>query len=185
MKGVDLTDRQTTASKPDTDGLWRWLIGGLAAGAVVLGLLIAAYAVGYHRGEHRTRASTVRATVTSAPATTPSPTPAPGTVTAIPALVARGKTLFANDGCAACHSLTGSDGVGPSLDGGAGRTVTLVDGQTVTADDAYLERSITDPDSQIVKGYRAGVMSAATAGRNLSARPGDVRALVAFIKSQH
>ena len=32
--------------------------------------------------------------------------------------------------------------------------VELADGQRVTADDTYLERSITDPDSQVVKGYR-------------------------------
>jgi mono/diheme cytochrome c family protein len=180
-----VTDPHTTASKPGSDGLGRWLLGGLAAGAVVLGLLIAAYAVGYHRGEHSTRASTASAPISSVPATTPSPTPAPGPVTVTPALVARGKSLYASDGCAACHSLTGNAGVGPSLDGSAGRTVMLGDGRRVTADDTYLERSITDPDSQVVKGYGAGVMSAATASRNLSARPDDVRALVAFIKSQH
>ena len=40
-----------------TDGLWRWLLGGLAAGGVILGLLIAAYAVGYHRGQHHSARS--------------------------------------------------------------------------------------------------------------------------------
>jgi hypothetical protein len=34
----------------------------------------------------------------------------------------------------------------------------------------------------VVKGYRAGVMSAAIAGYELSAKPDDVRALVAFMK---
>ena len=54
----------------------------------------------------------------------------------------------------------------------------------ITADDAYLQRSISDPDSQIVKGYRAGLMTPAIAGFDLSRKPDDVRALVAFIKSQ-
>ena len=54
----------------------------------------------------------------------------------------------------------------------------------VTADDAYLARSISDPDAQIVKGYRAGLMAAAIAGFDLAHKPDDIRALVAFIKSQ-
>ena len=54
----------------------------------------------------------------------------------------------------------------------------------MTADDAYLEQSIADPDAQIVKGYPAGVMPAAVASFNLAGKPADLRALVAFIKSQ-
>lgn len=176
------------------DGLWRWLVGGLVAGAVVLGLLVAAYAVGHDRGEDAARATTSAITepvattpppTTTTPpptATTPPPETAPTEVT--PALVAEGKTLFTQDGCAACHSLTGNAGAGPSLDGAAGRTVELTDGTSVTADDAYLERSITDPDAEIVKGFNAGIMSAAIAGHDLAAHPADVQALVAFIKAQ-
>jgi hypothetical protein len=54
----------------------------------------------------------------------------------------------------------------------------------VTADDAYLRRAIADPDAEIVKGYRAGVMSAAISGFGLDAKPDDVDALVAYLKSQ-
>jgi hypothetical protein len=43
------------AHSSGTDGLWRWLLGGLAGGAIILGLLIAAYAIGYHRGQHHPR----------------------------------------------------------------------------------------------------------------------------------
>ncbi len=39
-------------------------------------------------------------------------------------------------------------------------SVKLADGTTVTADDAYLVRSILDADAEMVSGYRAGVMSA-------------------------
>jgi cytochrome c oxidase subunit 2 len=105
-------------------------------------------------------------------------------VTVTAALVARGKTLYTADGCSACHSLTGAAGVGPTFKGLAGSQVSLTEGTTVTADDAYLERSITSPDAQIVKGYSAGIMPPAIASYNLNTNPQDVRALVAFIKSQ-
>lgn len=170
------------------DGLWRWLLGGLAAGGVILGLLIAAYAIGYHRGQHHpsgAAAPTVPTPTTTTPTTTTTATSRTvGPVAVTPGLVARGKGLYTADGCSACHSLSGSVGVGPSFKGVGGSTVTLSSGQAVTADDAYLERSIADPDAQIVKGYRAGVMSAAISRYDLMAKPDDIRALVAFIKSR-
>jgi mono/diheme cytochrome c family protein len=173
-------------SRTPPDGLWRWLLGGLVGGMAILGLLVGAYAVGYHRGEDQIRSTSAPTAPTTTRTTTPSPTTTPtaGPVPVTAALVARGKALYAADGCSACHSLTGGSGVGPSLKGIAGSTVTLANGQTVTADDAYLERSITDADAEIVKGYSEGVMSAAVAGYDLGGTPDDVRALVAFIKSQ-
>jgi cytochrome c oxidase subunit II len=177
-----MSETHTTAPDTASAGIGRWLLGGLAGGAIVLGLLIAAYAIGYHRGKHATTPAASATTTAPAPATT-APPAAAGPIGVTPALVERGKALYASDGCTACHSLSGAAGVGPSLEGSAGRTVTLANGQTVTADDSYLERSITDPDAQVVKGYRAGVMSAAITGYDLPSKPGDVRALVAFIKS--
>jgi mono/diheme cytochrome c family protein len=177
-----MTDEPSPAAQ-GPDGLWRWLIGGLAGGAAVLGLLIAAYAIGYHRGERHTISSTrtpavapAATTTTSKPATLP-----PVQVTS--ALVARGKALYTSGGCSACHSLSGAPGAGPSFKGLAGGTSTLTTGQTVTVDDAYLERSITDPDAQVVKGYHQGIMAPVVAGLGLSAKPDELRALVAFIKS--
>lgn len=176
---------QPASPTPTTsDGLLRWLLGGLVAGGIVLGLLVAAYAIGYHRGQHHARSATSSTpAATTAAATTPSASTL-GPVTVTPALVARGKTLYTADGCIACHSLTGSAGAGPTVKGLAGSRVTLADGQTVTADDAYLEESITNADAQIAKGYRAGVMPAAIAGHHLGSKPDDLRALIAFIKSQ-
>jgi cytochrome c551/c552 len=181
----------STPPHATSDALWRWLLGGLASGAVILGLLIAAYAIGYHRGQHhpRTAASAAPTAPTTPAATTPTTTTAPsssaaGPVTATPALVAQGKSLYQSDGCSACHSLTGTPGVGPSFKDLAGSTVALTNGQSVTADDAYLEESIRNPDAQITHGYRAGVMPAAIASYDLASKPDDVRALVAFIKSQ-
>jgi cytochrome c2 len=167
------------------DGLWRWLVGGLVGGGIALGLLIAAYAVGYHEGQNRPRRAAPSASTPTA--TEPQPTtsvPAVGPVQDTPALIARGETLFTRDGCSACHSLSGTAGVGPSLKGVLGREVTLTNGQTVSADDTYLVKSIVTPDAQIVEGYRAGLMSPAIANYDLAGRPEDVRALVAFIKSK-
>ena len=183
-----MTDERAAVEHRSPDGLWRWLLGGLAGGAVVLGLLIAAYAIGYHRGQHRATGTRAAATTSAATSTTAAATtPRPGTlgpVQATPALAARGKLLYTNDGCSGCHSLSGAPGAGPSFKGLAGGTSPLTTGKTVTADDAYLERSITDPDAQIVKGYRSGIMAPAIASLGLEQRPDDIRALVAFIKSQ-
>jgi mono/diheme cytochrome c family protein len=177
-----------TETETSSDGLWHWLIGGLAAGGIILGLLIAAYAIGYHRGQHHPHAAVASTaptptptTTTAATTTTPSPV---GPVPVTPALVAHGKSLYSAAGCSGCHSLTGSPGAGPSFKGLVGSTVILDTGQTVSADDAYLERAITDPDAQIVKGYHRGIMAPAISGFGLAAKPNDVRALVAFIKSQ-
>ena len=169
------------------ESLARWLVTGLVVGCVVLGLLIGAYALGYHRGRrHEAKAATAAGppATTTAPAATTTAPAAAGPVTATPALVARGTQLFSADGCVGCHSLTGAAGAGPALNGLAGKQVKLTTGQTVTADDAYLVRSIVDPNAEVVAGYRPGIMSAAIAGFDLSAKPDDVKALVAFVKSR-
>lgn len=172
-----------------SDGLGRWLLGGLVAGAIVLGLLIAAYAIGFHRGRDqgtKGAAAPPAATAPAAPTTTAAAQPAPslGPVAVTPALVARGKALYTADSCSGCHSLSGAAGAGPSFKGVAGSSVTLSTGQKVTADDAYLERSILDPDAEIVQGFHPGLMGPAIASFGLAGKPADVRALVAFIKSQ-
>jgi mono/diheme cytochrome c family protein len=188
MTEESLMSQPADDTNSTTDGLWRWLLGGLAAGGVILGLLVAAYAVGYHRGhDHSVRPATNAAAPTTPTTTTTASPPVSaglGPVTVTPALVARGKTLYTADSCSGCHSLSGAAGAGPSFKGLAGSTTTLDNRQTVTADDAYLERSISDPDAQIVKGYSAGLMAPAIAGFDLAHNADDLRALVAFIKSQ-
>lgn len=172
------------AAHGSPDGLWRWLLGGLAAGGVILGLLVGAYAIGYHRGKQHSHAAAVAPAPGTTSATTSAAPATLGPVTATPALVARGKALFTADGCIACHSLSGSAGAGPALNGASGRKVTLTSGETVTADDRYLEESITNADAQVVKGYKPGIMPAAVAPFDLAHKPDDIRALVAFIKSR-
>lgn len=56
-------------------------------------------------------------------------------------------------GCAACHGSAGEGGVGPAFVGLYGSQVDLQDGTTVVADDAYIERSIKDPNADKVEGY--------------------------------
>ena len=58
-------------------------------------------------------------------------------------------------GCAACHGERGEgvEGLGPAWVNLFGSTVELEDGNSVVADRAYLERSITEPDAQRVAGF--------------------------------
>jgi cytochrome c oxidase subunit 2 len=66
---------------------------------------------------------------------------------------ADGRRVANTKGCASCHGADGSGGVGPAFVGLYGSDVTLADGSTVVADDAYLRRSITDPGAERVDGY--------------------------------
>ncbi len=66
----------------------------------------------------------------------------------------RGKELYVANGCQGCHSLDGSDGVGPTHQNLFGRTETMQDGSTVTVDSAYVYDSIVKPSAQIVEGYQ-------------------------------
>jgi len=97
------------------------------------------------------------------------------------ASAASGKKLYKSLGCNACHSLNGTKSVGPTFMGLAGSPVKLDNGQTVTADDAYLIDSIVDPDRQIVAGYKKGIMSAVIKPGSVSQT--DAASIVAFIKT--
>jgi cytochrome c oxidase subunit 2 len=107
----------------------------------------------------------------------------PTTASAGGSSVARGRALYQSDGCASCHSLNGIRLTGPSWKGLAGSQVKLSSGRTVTADDAYLAKHITEPNALTVRGYPADVMAQAIETLGLKTKPADVRALVAFIDS--
>jgi cytochrome c oxidase subunit 2 len=66
----------------------------------------------------------------------------------------KGQLLVAANGCAACHSLDGKAGVGPTWQGLPGSQVELTDGTTVTADEAFLTESIVDPKAKVVEGFQ-------------------------------
>jgi len=93
-----------------------------------------------------------------------------------------GEDLYRQYACASCHSLDGSDGTGPTFKGLAGSTVKLAGGKTVTADAAYLEKAITDPDADVTDGFNAGLMKASIDGFDLGDKPEDVQKLVEFIQ---
>ncbi|MEZ5137813.1 MAG: cytochrome c [Acidimicrobiales bacterium] len=79
-------------------------------------------------------------------------------------------------GCTSCHTSDGRRSEGPTWEGLAGSTVTLADGTTVVADDAYLRRAITDPQAEIVAGYAPGMPQQEISDEDLDA-------LVAFIQT--
>jgi cytochrome c oxidase subunit II len=66
---------------------------------------------------------------------------------------ARGQQAFADFACNTCHMVDAS-GRGPSLNGLYGSQVTLANGTTVVADDAYLRESILNPQAKLVAGYQ-------------------------------
>tara|TARA_A100001015_G_scaffold85854_1_gene95410 strand:+ start:1299 stop:2258 length:960 start_codon:yes stop_codon:yes gene_type:complete len=65
-----------------------------------------------------------------------------------------GQQLYSKKGCNACHSIDGSDMVGPSWKGIYGATRVFTDGTSAIADEAYLKESILYPQRKIVKGYQ-------------------------------
>lgn len=69
-----------------------------------------------------------------------------------------GMALLRGKGCLACHSNDGSRKIGPTFKGLFGSTVTVLTGdreREVIADEAYLRKSVLDPQADIVKGFPA------------------------------
>ena len=66
---------------------------------------------------------------------------------------AKGKVVAKEQGCTSCHTTSGARSTGPTWKDLAGSQVELQGGKTVTADDAYLRRSILRSREQVVKGY--------------------------------
>jgi cytochrome c oxidase subunit 2 len=64
-----------------------------------------------------------------------------------------GAKLFADLACNTCH-LDNGQGRGPVLKGLYGKPVLLSNGQTVTADDAYIRESILNPQAKVVAGFQ-------------------------------
>jgi mono/diheme cytochrome c family protein len=93
----------------------------------------------------------------------------------------KGYRLYLKYTCADCHTTTGNVAAAPTFKGLAGSKVKLTGGRTVVADDAYLIQSIRNPDAQIVAPFSPLVMSRRLPPGGVP--PGDVKALVAFIKA--
>jgi cytochrome c oxidase subunit 2 len=67
--------------------------------------------------------------------------------------VASGEELFVAKACNTCHR-PDTTARAPNLWGLFGKTVTLQNGETVTADEAYIRESIVNPGAKIVAGYQ-------------------------------
>lgn len=72
-----------------------------------------------------------------------------------------GETLMRSLGCVACHSADGTAMTGPTYKGVFGQEVTVITGgkeQVLTVDEAYIRKSILEPNTDVVKGYNANLM---------------------------
>ena len=65
-----------------------------------------------------------------------------------------GKQIYSKKGCNACHSIDGTDMVGPTWKGLYGKKREFTDGTSAVADEVYLKESILYPQTKIVKGYQ-------------------------------
>lgn len=65
----------------------------------------------------------------------------------------RGRLWAEQYGCFACHSIDGTELVGPTWLGIYGEEVILDDGTTLISDEAYIYESIRQPGAKIVQGF--------------------------------
>lgn len=72
----------------------------------------------------------------------------------------KGELLAKSSGCLGCHSVEGSKLIGPTWFGLFGSQVSLSNGTSVTADEAFIIESILNPSVQIVAGFENQVMPA-------------------------
>ena len=85
---------------------------------------------------------------------------------------ANGKAVFSGNGCGSCHTLqdAGASGkIGPDLD-------QALKGK----DEAFIKQSITDPNSEIAKGYQPNIMPQSYGSQLTSQQLND---LVAYLKT--
>lgn len=89
-----------------------------------------------------------------------------------------GKKLYTVKGCNACHSLDGSQIIGPTFKGVFGRTEELEDGSSIVVDENYIRESILEPEKKRVKGIAARM----TPYAGLVTEK-EIEALIAYLKT--
>jgi len=89
-----------------------------------------------------------------------------------------GKMLYDMRGCAQCHSIDGTNRIGPSFQGAFGAQRAFTDGTEGVVDENYIRESLLQPQSKVVAGYD-GVMPAFQGRMNDQ----EIGALIAYIKS--
>ena len=65
----------------------------------------------------------------------------------------RGKKLFYDMACNACHSENGSLKIGPTMKGQYGKEIRHIDGSVMIIDDEYIRQSLIKPLQYIAEGY--------------------------------
>ena len=88
-----------------------------------------------------------------------------------------GQLIVSANGCAACHSINGAAGIGPTWFSLYEHEVLLTDGTAVVADDAYLTESIKAPQAKIVAGFENQLMP------TYGFTDEDIADIVAYIKT--
>jgi cytochrome c oxidase subunit 2 len=88
----------------------------------------------------------------------------------------RGRALADAKGCVACHSIDGSQRVGPTWKGLFGKTENMRDGSTAKVDEKFLRDFIRDPQARGIKGF-APVMP------KIELSDEELAALVAYIQT--
>jgi cytochrome c oxidase subunit 2 len=93
-------------------------------------------------------------------------------------LVDQGRRLAQEQGCLKCHSVDGSQHIGPTWLDLYGRRERLSDGRIIAVDEGYITESMMDPFAKIVAGFKPVMPSF----ENKLAGP-EVAAIVEYIKS--
>jgi mono/diheme cytochrome c family protein len=140
--------------------------------AIVVGLAVVTLIAGPLQGVAWQDQATPDASPEASPAASPEASPI-----ALVRDVEAGKALASQ--CISCHSVDGSQMVGPTWLGLYGEEVELEDGSIVVANEVYLTESIKDPNAKIVAGFPAGAMP--PYGAILTDQ--QIADLVAYIKS--
>ncbi len=94
-------------------------------------------------------------------------------------LAQQGEIVFKRKACAGCHSVDGSQLVGPSFKGLWSKTEKFADGSSVAVDEAYIRESIIEPNAKVVAGFQAGQMP--TYKGNIT--DAEINAVIAYIQS--
>ncbi len=72
----------------------------------------------------------------------------------VESMAERGHKLVDAMGCMKCHGTLAGEQTAPSLEGLYGARVPLVGGKSALADDAFIRRSLLDPQTQIHEGFK-------------------------------
>ena len=89
-----------------------------------------------------------------------------------------GHELMEKHGCVGCHSLDGSPRIGPTLKSIWGRNVTVLSNgaeRSIIVDEAYLRRSLLEPNADVVKGFPPVMPAAAL-------KEDEVQAILEYLK---